>query len=203
MSLPHPHLNRRVLAVDDNPAIHEDFRKILLKPANADNHFDDLESAILEPQHQPAPHEGFELDSAFQGEEGLAKVRQAVEQGRPYSVAFVDMRMPPGWDGIETIAQLWQADPHLQIVICTAYSDYSWEEILRQLGNRHSLAVLKKPFDNIELIQLCETMSQKWSLRRRLHAHEPIPPEAEPLAASGEDGTGACPAAGQNSPPSW
>ena len=83
-----------------------------------------------------------------------------MEQGRPYSVAFVDMRMPPGWDGIETIARLWQADPDLQIVICTAYSDYSWEEILRQLGNRNSLAVLKKPFDNIEVIQLCETLAR-------------------------------------------
>jgi len=172
MTPSHSSINRRVLTVDDNPAIHEDFGKILCKADAGDGRFDDLESAILEAKDQPQAHEGFEMDSAFQGEEGLAKVRQALEQGRPYALAFVDMRMPPGWDGVETITRLWEAAPDLQIVICTAYSDYSWEEILRQLGNRNNLAVLKKPFDNIEVVQLCETLCQKWSLSRRLRAHE-------------------------------
>jgi CheY-like chemotaxis protein len=183
MSLSHPFLNRRVLAVDDNAAIHEDFRKILSKTPAADNQFDDLESAIFEAENQPEAHGGFEVDSAFQGEEGLAKVQCAMKQGRPYAVAFVDMRMPPGWDGVETTARLWEADPDLQIVICTAYSDYSWEEILRQLGNRNNLAVLKKPFDNIEVIQLCETLAQKWSLNRRLHASDRILPDAEKVTS--------------------
>jgi DNA-binding LytR/AlgR family response regulator len=85
--------------------------------------------------------------------------------------------MPQGWDGVETIAQLWAADPSLQIVICTAYSDYSWEQILQRLGKRANLAVLKKPFDNIEVIQLCETLAQKWSLRRQLLARGPVTAE--------------------------
>jgi len=169
-----PHLiNRRVLTVDDNPTIHEDFRKILEKSVAADNRLEDLESAVLEAESQRETHEGFEIDSAYQGEEGLAKVEQAMENGRPYAVAFVDMRMPPGWDGVETISRLWKADPILQIVICTAYSDYSWEEILRQLGNRNNLAVLKKPFDNIEVIQLCETLAQKWSLNKMVQESDP------------------------------
>jgi CheY-like chemotaxis protein len=172
-----PYLNRRVLTVDDNPTIHEDFRKILAKAAAADDKYDDLESAIFEPAAQTEGHEGFELESAYQGEEALAKVQEAMQQGRPYAVAFVDMRMPPGWDGVETIARLWETDPSLQIVICTAYSDYSWEEIIRQLGNRNNLAVLKKPFDNIEVIQLCETLAQKWSLTRRLRSSEPSAPQ--------------------------
>jgi len=109
------------------------------------------------------------MESAYQGEEALAKVLHAQQLGRPYAVAFVDMRMPPGWDGVETITRLWVADPDLQVVICTAYSDYSWEEILRQLGKRNSLAVLKKPFDNIEVAQLCETLTRKWSLNHLLH----------------------------------
>jgi two-component system NtrC family sensor kinase len=169
-----PHwINRRVLTVDDNPTIHEDFRKILEKSAAADTQLEDLESAILEAESRPEAHEGFEIDSAYQGEEGLAKVEQALANGRPYAVAFVDMRMPPGWDGVETISRLWKADPSLQIVICTAYSDYSWEEILRQLGNRNNLAVLKKPFDNIEVIQLCETLTQKWSLNKMVREADP------------------------------
>jgi DNA-binding LytR/AlgR family response regulator len=131
-----------------------------------------LESAFFETSNETVRGEGFEIDSAFQGEEGLAKARRAMEQGRPYAVAFVDMRMPPGWDGIETIERLWALDPDLQIVICTAYSDYSWEEIMRRLGNRNDLAVLKKPFDNIEAVQLCETLTKKWSLNRQFHEKE-------------------------------
>jgi len=68
----------------------------------------------------------FEIDSAFQGQEGLAKVQHALNEGRPYAMAFVDVRMPPGWDGIETISRIWKMYPELQVVICTAYSDYSW-----------------------------------------------------------------------------
>ncbi|MGD1087027.1 MAG: response regulator [Verrucomicrobiota bacterium] len=175
-------LNRRVLTVDDNPTIHEDFRKILSKEAATDGRLEDLESNFFEARSQPDAHDGFEVDSASQGEEGLAKVLLAVEQHRPYAVAFVDMRMPPGWDGVETIARLWSADPALQVVICTAYSDHSWREILTQLGNRDNLAVLKKPFDNIEVIQLCETLSRKWSLARALHDPERTPPHAQKTA---------------------
>jgi two-component system, NtrC family, sensor kinase len=72
--------------------------------------------------------------------------------------------------------RLWVADPEIQVIICTAFSDYSWEEILRQLGNHSNLAVLKKPFDNIEVIQLCETLARKWSLTRLLYAPEQISP---------------------------
>jgi len=183
MSLSNPLINRRVLAVDDNPTIHEDFRKILSKTPTGHNRFDDLESAIFEAKNPSDTPDGFEIDSAFQGEEGLAKVQHAMEHGCPYAVAFVDMRMPPGWDGVETITRLWEADPDLQIVICTAYSDHSWGEILRQLGNRNNLAVLKKPFDNIEVIQLCETLSHKWSLSRRLQAQDQLSPPQQKVAS--------------------
>lgn len=160
--------NRRVLVVDDNPTIHEDFRKILRRSAASANRLDDLVSAILETEAGANADEGFEVESAYQGEEGFALVQQAIDQGRPYALAFVDMRMPPGWDGVETISKIWVADPSLQIVICTAYSDHSWEDIIRRLGTRNNLMVLKKPFDNIEVKQICETLAQKWAMSRLL-----------------------------------
>jgi PAS domain S-box-containing protein len=106
----------------------------------------------------------FELDSAYQGQEGLEKVRQALAEGRPYAVAFVDIRMPPGWDGVETIARIWEADPLLQAVVCTAYSDYSWRDIHKRFGQSDSLLILKKPFDSIEVIQLAHALTRKWEL---------------------------------------
>jgi CheY-like chemotaxis protein len=160
--------NRRILVVDDNTTIHQDFRKILEATPVADDTLDDIEAALFDSKSRLNDWDGFEIDSAYQGAEGLTKVLDAFKAGRPYSLAFVDMRMPPGWDGVETIAHLWKADPRLQIVICTAYSDYSWEQIIQQLGNRDNLAVLKKPFDNVEVLQLAEALTQKWFLTQEL-----------------------------------
>jgi signal transduction histidine kinase/ActR/RegA family two-component response regulator len=88
-------------------------------------------------------------------------------------MAFVDVRMPPGWDGVETTANIWQKYPDLQVVICTAYSDYRWEEMLKKLGYSDRLVILKKPFDNIEVLQLAISMTEKWRLyqqaKLRLH----------------------------------
>lgn len=159
-------LNRRILLIDDTPAIHDDFRKILLPPIDESPDLDLMEAALfgtaVKTQIQP-----FELDSAYQGQEGLAMVCQSLKVNRPYALAFVDMRMPQGWDGAETIEHLWEQDPRLQIVVCTAYSDYSWEELLERLHGHDRLLILKKPFDNIEVLQLANTLTAKWEMTAR------------------------------------
>jgi diguanylate cyclase (GGDEF)-like protein len=81
-------------------------------------------------------------------------------------MAFIDMRMPPGWDGVKTIQQLWGKDANLQVVICTAYSDHSWEQITEQLGTTDRLLMLKKPFDAVEVAQLATALTEKWTLKR-------------------------------------
>lgn len=155
--------NRRILIVDDMPAIHDDFRKILAA-GTSDCSIDALEAALFE--SSAAPRAGFELASAYQGREALAMVQQAQQAGYPYAMAFVDMRMPPGWDGAQTIEQLWQADPHLQVVICTAYSDLAWDDVLQRLDAADRLLILKKPFDPVEVYQLAASMTAKWRLQR-------------------------------------
>ena len=95
----------------------------------------------------------FEVDSAFQGEEGLQCVGTALKEGRPYAVAFVDIRMPPGMDGVETTERLWREDPDLQVVLCSAYTDYSWEDVVQRLGISQRLLILHKPFDSMEMRQ--------------------------------------------------
>jgi PAS domain-containing protein len=111
----------------------------------------------------------FDVSFADQGEDGARMAEAAVAEGRPFSVAFVDMRMPPGWDGVTTIKRLWKIDPDLQCVICTAYSDYSWEDILEQLGVNDRLLLLRKPFDPAEVGQLACALTEKWHLARRAH----------------------------------
>jgi len=160
-------LNRRVLVVDDNPAIHDDFCKILTLYDAGNESLDQAEMSLFGDPTAPPMRLRFEVESAFQGQEALAKVREARAQGRPYAMVFMDVRMPPGWDGVETTARLWQVDPELQIVICTAYSDYSLGEMLRKLGNSDRLLILKKPFDNAEVLQLANALTEKWNLARQ------------------------------------
>ena len=159
MTTPKP----RILVIDDNPAIHEDFRKILC-PDVTPSAVDELENSLFDTETTPGVATDFELDSAHQGQEALVKVQQALTDNRPYSMAFVDGRMPPGWDGVETIVHLWKAYPDLQVVICTAYSDYSWEQIIERVGQSDSLVILKKPFDAVEVLQLAHAMTKKWTL---------------------------------------
>ncbi len=162
--------NRRILVIDDNPSIHEDFRKIL-SPADAKlTEGLDADEAALFGETAVAPKSwSFQIDSAFQGQEGLEKVRVATAEGLPYAVAFVDVRMPPGWDGIETISRIWKDFPDLQTVICTAYSDYSWDEIAKSIGNTDQMLVLKKPFDNVEVLQMAHALCRKWELTQIAH----------------------------------
>jgi len=158
----------RILVIDDNSAIHDDFRKILVKSAKSVDGLQDMRSALFGDVSQPVASVDFEIDFASQGKEGLEMVQQAQAAGRPYALAFVDSRMPPGWDGIETISHLWQASPDLQVVICTAYTDYSWQDIRRILGESDSLLFLKKPFDNVEVLQLAHALTCKWKLNREI-----------------------------------
>jgi diguanylate cyclase len=161
-------LVHRLLMIDDNPRIHEDYRKIL---AGRDRgQVSSAEAALfgVQPTHSGPT---FDVDSAMQGRDGVEHVRRARDEGRPYSVAFVDMRMPPGWDGLETIEQLWKIDPEVQVVVCSAYTDYDWLELLARLGHSDKLIVIKKPFEPIEILQSASALSRKWQNARALKHH--------------------------------
>ncbi|AZF30599.1 Sensory box/GGDEF family protein [Pseudomonas sp. R4-35-07] len=154
--------NRRILIVDDTASIHQDFRKILCADEHGEPSLDTLESALF---GTAAPvRQAFELDSAYQGQEALALVNKALQAQAPYALVFIDMRMPPGWDGLQTIEQLWDVDPNLQIALCTAYSDYSFEAIEARLKYNDQLLILKKPFDHLEIRQMASALTWKWQL---------------------------------------
>lgn len=155
--------NRRILVVDDSAGIHDDYRKILVgSGSSATDDLARLESDLFGSDTVDRWFETFDVDFAFQGEEGLELVRKAKESARPFAVAFVDVRMPPGWDGIETAERLWQVDPDLLVVICSAHSDYSWGGLVDRLGVNDRWLILRKPFDAVEVRQLALAMTQKW-----------------------------------------
>lgn len=168
-----------IMIVDDNPAIHQDFIKVLTfenKESSVDAMDEILfsDSAELSKLHPDTTSQNlptFSFDTATQGNEAVKKVQSAINQGKRYALAFIDMRMPPGWDGIETIKRMWAIDKDIQIVICTAYSDYSWEKTIQNLGVEDNYLILKKPFDTIVVRQLACSLTKKWCLLRNFHSN--------------------------------
>jgi CheY-like chemotaxis protein len=155
--------NNRILLVDDHRPIHQDFRDILHCQEIVANDLRQFESsffgdAVVTEKVLPQ----YELDSAYQGQEAYSKVQEALQRKCPYALIFMDVRMPPGWDGIETVKRIWELDREVQIVICTAYADYTWEEIFNLFGRSDSLVFLRKPFDHTEVRQLASALTTKW-----------------------------------------
>lgn len=154
----------KIIVIDDNKAIHQDFIKILsfAEETGFSAVEEELFSGLTPKKSKKMPY--FQIDSALQGQEGIKLIKQAFLKNHPYSLAFVDIRMPSGLDGIETIKKIWKIDPEIQIVICTAYSDYTWEETVNELGHKDNLLILKKPFDSIAVRQLAYALTKKWQL---------------------------------------
>ena len=155
--------NSRILIVDDTPSIHEDFRKILTAPGSMGEDLEEMADSLFGHSEQDPVYKAinYELNSAFQGEEALEMIEKAEAEGKGYSLVFMDVRMPPGLDGIKTIAKIWERYPSMEIVICTAYSDYSWVDIIDILGPSDHLLVLKKPFDADEAQQMALAMTKR------------------------------------------
>lgn len=162
----------KIIIIDDNKSIHQDFIKILT-PVELVSHLNELEEKVFGQKSKTTiglPR--FQIDTATQGQEGVEKIKRAADSKNPFALAFVDIRMPPGWDGIETIKHIWEIDPNIQIVICTAFSDYTWEETIEKLGMTDNLLILKKPFDNTAVRQLAAALTRKWELMREVKEHE-------------------------------
>ena len=176
------HNRYRVLVVDDNPAILEDYRKVLgpARPASDLQQQADAFFADASPEtERPATDRGttlvwdekpLEIDTADQGAAAVELVRRACATGDPYALVICDMRMPPGFSGLETLRRIGDIDPHVQTVICSAYSDYRRSEIVEALGDTDRLLILRKPFDPIEVVQIASALTAKWDLAQQVRA---------------------------------
>nr|WP_242601929.1 EAL domain-containing protein [Legionella wadsworthii] len=175
-------ISLHIMIIDDNPSIHQDFIKVLATSNSKSelNHLDkqlfDDESPLEESCRADIDYylPKFVFNTACQGEEATKKIQKDLDEGIHYALAFVDIRMPPGWDGIETIKHMWKIDPDIQVVICTAYSDYSWEETVKELGMADNYLILKKPFDVVAVRQLACALTRKWILANDSKHHEQV-----------------------------
>jgi CheY-like chemotaxis protein len=154
---------KRILIIDDSEAIHQDFRRILCpEQKTSSGELDQMADMLFGPSPASARAEmEFEVESAFQGQEGLARVEQAQVTGCPYELVFLDYRMPPGWSGVETLRHLRKVSATLPVVLCSAYSDYSWEEIAREFSEGLAPLELRKPFNSQELRKLATHLTAR------------------------------------------
>lgn len=161
--------NNRILVIDDDREIWKAYRGVLA-PEEGPGESSGRKLALLlgDALEADRPHgPSFELSFVDQGREGLERVLGANESGSPFAVAFIDVRMPPGWDGMETAARIREIDPNIEIVIVTAFSDRPLEEILKAVGAPEKLLFFRKPFDPEELKQVALSLSGKWNLARQ------------------------------------
>ena len=158
---------RRILIIDDQEAIHDDYRKIICPVSRGNDALSEVESQLFGDSAKPQDTADlYQVDSAFQGRDAVTMVEQSLAEGQPYAVAFVDIRMPPGWDGIHTVRRIWEIDPEILIVLCSAYSDYAWEDIVRELGRTDRFLILRKPFENVEVRQFTAALTERWVIAR-------------------------------------
>jgi two-component system NtrC family sensor kinase len=159
----------RVLIVDDNPSVHADFTRIFEPEEDASAAaLDELEAGLFGAGDRNAPSgEAFALWHASQCDEGVGLTRTAIERNAPFDVAFVDMKMPPGPNGVETTRRLWSIDPVLQVVLCTAYRDFRWAEVMEFLGSTANLHLLRKPFSPAQARHIAGVLAAKAARLRR------------------------------------
>lgn len=165
-------LNRRILIIDDDREIWRAYQEIL-DPAPVPAGSDLERMNVLLSRHDekaPSQNTPFMLTCAGQGQEGLEKVKAALVNNQPFAIAFIDVRMPPGWDGMETAVRIRACDPRIEIVIATAYSDRSCEEIVKAVGTPGKLLFVRKPFDPEEIRQLAVALTDKWNIALREEA---------------------------------
>ncbi len=171
MSPPPSNERVRILIVDDTRAVHDDLKKVLGRlrvPALASM------GALLGgklPPSNGAAHTEFVIDSAYQGEDAPKLAERARATGEPYAIAFVDMSMPPGWNGFQTARALLEQDPEIHVVLCTASADFTWQDVASELGRSERVLVLKKPYDPIEALQIAHSLGETWHRTRRERAH--------------------------------
>ncbi len=154
----------RILIADDTPALHDAYSSIF-NPVGVDRApipgADKFAPELARPETTGPV---YDITYVNQGEEALAAVNAASLSGAPFALAILDVRMPPGIDGVQTARHLRSQHSDLQIVLCTAYADYSWSDLLATFAADDGVMMLKKPFDAIEVQQLAITLCRKWRL---------------------------------------
>ena len=167
----------KVLVADDEETILELYKQILGSHIDGDTHRSEIETLEAELFSQDGSKKvslssrpDFDLTLCSNGNEAIEAVRQTVDNGESFAMAFLDVRMPPGPDGILTAENIRALSPYTQIVIVTAYSDIDPDEIEQRIPPPDRLLYLQKPFHPFEIRQFASTLAARWRAEKLTHA---------------------------------
>ncbi|HOL32222.1 MAG TPA: hybrid sensor histidine kinase/response regulator, partial [Anaerohalosphaeraceae bacterium] len=164
------HLNRRILLVDDEIRILDELKKVLAPSETTSQELQDLESRLFGTSSKKSNRlKTYHVECCCQGDQAIEVVRNAIEIGKPFAVAFLDIRMPPGPDGVWTAEQIRRLDPNVQIVMMTGYSDFDINEIARRVPPEDKLLYMQKPIHSQEILQFALALTAKWQSDYLLH----------------------------------
>lgn len=161
-------INKKILLIDDQEEILESLKKLLAGEDNLANINNKMKSLINDFfKEDTKEKEIYNVHTALDGETGYLKVKKALEEGEPYSLVTIDMRMP-GWDGLKTAQEIRKIDSNIEMIIITAYTDIKREELVNKIGKPEKLLYLKKPFEKEEILQVVLSLTTKWSLEQKV-----------------------------------
>ena len=159
----------RIIAIDDEQSILDYYQEVLC--GSSEGSIEDEFNALLEDSGFSSGDESnksvqFDLTTTISGEVGFNHIKQGLKEGHPFAVAFIDMRMPGGWDGLHTAKEVRAIDPYVTIIFLSAYMDYSLSDIRNSIGDHFSF--LTKPIHREELHQVALTSSNTWQQLREV-----------------------------------
>ena len=161
--------NRKILLVDDEARILDELFKVLMPQEHGNDELSALEDLLFRTSESKQKHViNYDVCRCHQGDEAICEVQKALEKEQPFAVAFIDVQMPPGPDGVSTAEQIRQIDPNIQIVIITGHSDYDVWEISERVPPEDKLLFLQKPIHAQEMTQFALALTAKWQAEHLL-----------------------------------
>jgi len=174
------------LIVDDEEAVRQSYR-LILESDDGTQEIDDIASSLFDETpsftvldevefffdetdlivEEELQTGSYKIIETSQGMDAVEIIKKSLNKNQPFSLIFMDIRMPPGIDGVQAAKKIRQLDPNVEIVIMTAYSDYSFEDIVKTVGNPERLLYFNKPFKSEHIKQLASSLTQQWHLERK------------------------------------
>ena len=162
--------NRKILLVDDEARIVDELFKVLTPQEVGNDELSELEDHLFGTSESNKKQTvSYDVCRCQQGDEAICQVQKALEEGQPFAVAFIDVQMPPGPDGVTTAEQIRKIDPNIQIVIITGHSDFDFCEISERIPPEDKFLFLQKPVHSQEITQFALALTAKWQSDHLLH----------------------------------
>lgn len=161
----------RILVVDDEDSIQQVIRQVLApedRRLSSRRELASLAASLFATADREEEAALYDLVFCHQGEAAVAVVARSLEIDAPFAMVFLDMRMPPGKDGLWTATRIRELDDMVNILIMTAYSDIDPAEISATVKPADKLLYLQKPLRPAEIRQFAAALATKWRTETEL-----------------------------------